>query len=629
LNTAAETIVFAGGGSKNPSLMMWPKPCEDAKPLIISQFNRGYSVYALAISPNGTRIAAGTKAGLLQVHGLSNFQASENSPPLFEIFHPPSVVSLAFCTDNILASGGLDGKIKVWSVSEKRQLAEIPAHPDGVFALRQLGSLILASVGEDNVLRVWDMDTLEVKFESDPVDLPKIRALIPLDYNSINGLLMHPSRNGALHLYNPHNNFTMHIVNAHNGDFCALAYGGEYVVTAGLEDTMIKLWSSSVDKLITEASAPLGVLAVSWIGIDSIITVYNDGSGQIWKIDGELSPGPRFVNLDLRSIIGLPVDLVARDQLKSNRQWRDKKLFQAKESFADSGSHSQIAGIVDELRHRGFSVEAGLILADTAKAQKQPLWELESCLALVEGLGNSQAVLPSLYALGGLLRKLKEPGLVQDYFKKILQIDENYLDVKEQIDNLQSDPLMHLCSEKDVRGDLMQKGQVLQELGKYTILNKEFSWRVVVKTGKTLFFNTHLNTQDAVNSISMAVEKYEPATYSVGLSQGRLFTGKELKDTTWIYVSLNKTDMPIAFALGIHSTTRGSELIPYEFFDTKLLPISTEMSARKHNQQVEKAWLKLQRSSDSKNWLRNIGKVSIESISQLGGKSLARTDDEY
>ena len=629
MSTAAETIVFAGGGSKNSSLMMWPKPGEVAKPLIISQFNRGYSVYALAISPNGTRIAAGTKAGLLQVHGLSNFQASENSPPLFDIFHQSSVVSLAFCTDDILASGDLDGKIKLWSVAEKRQLAEITAHSDGVFALRQLGSLVLASIGGDNVLRVWDMDTLEVKFESDPIDLPKIRALMSLDYNSINGLLMHPSRNGDLHLYNPHNDFARHIVNAHNGDFCALAYGGEYVITAGLEDTMIKLWSSSVDKLITEASAPLGVLATSWIGTDSIITAYSDGSGQIWKVDGELSPGPRFVDLDLRSTIGLPIDLVSRVQLKSNRQWRDKKLSQAKEIIADSGSRNQMAGIVDELRHRGFSAEAGLVLADTAKAQKQPLWELESRLALVEGLGNSQAALPSLYALGKLLRKLKEPGLAQDYFKKILQIDKNYLDVKEQIDSLQSDPLMHLCSEKDVRGDLMQKGQVLQELGKYTILNKKFSWRVVVKTGKTLSFNTHLDTKNAVNSISMAVEKYEPATCSVGLSQGLLFTGKELKDTTWIYVSLNKTDMPIAFALGIHSTTRGSELIPYEFFDTKLLTISTEMSAKEYNQQVEKAWLKLQRSSDSKNWLRNIGKVSIESISQLGGKSLARTDDEY
>ena len=87
--------------------------------------------------------------------------------------------------------------------------------------------------------------------------------------------------------------------------------------------------------------------------------------------------------------------------------------------------------------------------------------------------------------------------------------------------------------------------------------------------------------------------------------------------------------MPIAFAMEIRSTTRGSAIISYEIFDTTLLTISTEMSAREHNQQVEEAWLKLQRSSESKNWLRNIGKVSIESISQLGSKSLAQTDDEY
>ena len=163
MSTELETIVFAGGGSKNPSLMMWPKPGEETNPTIVSRFNQGYSVYALAVSPGASRIAAGTKAGLLQVHALSDFQVSENSTPLFEVFHQPGIVSLAFCTDDILASGGLNGKIKIWSVTQKRQLAEIQAHTNGVFALRRLGSLVLASIGGDNILRIWDLDTLETK----------------------------------------------------------------------------------------------------------------------------------------------------------------------------------------------------------------------------------------------------------------------------------------------------------------------------------------------------------------------------------------------------------------------------------------------------------------------------------
>ena len=624
-----EQLVFAGSGHENPSLMMWSSIEGYAKPRIISKFSYDYSIYALAVSPSGTRIAAGTKPGLLRVYPLADIHSSENHPVLFDVFHQAGIVSLAFCTDDILASGGIDGVIKLWSISEKSQLAEIHAHTGGVFALCQMGSLVLASIGGDNVLRVWDMDTLKVSYESSSFTLPKIHALTCLDYSFSDGLLVHPTGNGDLYIYDSYNDFTKRIVHAHEGSFCALAYGSELVATAGHDDAKIRLWSFSMDEPVAEVSTALGVIAVCWTAIDTLMTVYNDGSGQIWKADGKLLPGPRIGGLDLRCTIGRPVNLISMSRQKGTRQWRDNKILQAKEIISDPANHRQIVGITDELCHRGFSVEAGLILADTAKAQKQPLWELESCLALAEGLGNSQAALPSLYALGELLRKLKEPGLAQDYFKKILQIDENYLDVKEQIDNLQSDPLMHLRPEKDVRGDLMQKGQVLQELGKYTILNKKFSWRVVVKAGKTLSFNTHLNTQEVANSIYKAAKKYEPDIHPVESTQVLLFIDKELRDTTWIYVPSGSEKMPIAFAMEIRSTTRGSALISYEIFDTTLLTIPTEMSAREHNQQVEEAWLKLQRSSESKNWLRNIGKVSIESISQLGSKSLAQTDDEY
>ncbi|MCK4825019.1 hypothetical protein KA005_55230, partial [bacterium] len=214
-------------------------------------------------------------------------------------------------------------------------------------------------------------------------------------------------------------------------------------------------------------------------------------------------------------------------------------------------------------------------------------------------------------------------------FRNILQIDENYLDVNEQISSLQSDPLLHLCPDKDIRSDLMQKGQILRQLEQCSIVNKKFSWRLVVKAGKVLSFNTHLNAQEATNSISTAVEEYEPDACSIALAQVSLFTGKELKDITWIYVSSKKPDMPIAFALEIHSTTRGSEFVPYEIFDTQLLEISAEMTTKEHNQQVKKAWTHFRRSSEARNWLRNVSKVSIESVGKLGGRSLAQHDDEF
>lgn len=629
MSTQLETIVFAGGGSKNPSLMMWPKPGEETKPTVVSRFNHGYSVYALDVSPGASRIAAGTKAGLLQVYALSDFQASENSTPLFEVFHQPGIVSLAFCTDDILASGGLNGNIKIWSVTQKRQLAEFQAHTNGVFALRRLGSLVLASIGGDNILRIWDLDTLETKYESSSFDLPKIRALACLDYNPASSQLMHPSASGALYAYDLFDNFGKHEIAAHDGNFSAFACGPRYVVTAGSDDAMIKLWKQSMDEPLIQTPAPSGVLTAAWTGTDSVITVYTDGSGQIWKVDSQLLPGPRIYDLDLRTVTGLPVELLYRQRLTANKQWRDEKLSQLKEIISDSTNLNQIAVTVNELHKRGFSVEAATALADTARAQKKPLWELESLLVITKELGNSKAVLPSLYALAKLLRKLKEPKLAQDYFKKILQIDGNYLDVNKQIADLQSDTMMQMSVEKDIRGDLMQKGQFSQELEKYTILDKKYFWRTAISIGKTLSFGTHLNIENVANSVLNTIGKYDVDSSITGLTEIQFFANEELKNLKCVYVPSANLKLPVAFALGIRTTTRGSEFVPYGIFDTRLLAIVKAISANEHNKQVKKFMAEFHISLESREWLRNITEESIKSVKQLGSRILAEADDEF
>jgi len=629
LNTQPGTIVFAGGGSKNPSLMMWPKPGEETKPKIVSRFNHGYSVYALVVSPSASRIAAGTKAGLLQVHALSDFQASESNSPLFEVFHQPGIVSLAFCTDDILASGGLNGKIKIWSVTQKRQLAEIQAHTNGVFALRRLGSLVLASIGGDNILRIWDLDTLETKYESSPFDLPKIRALTCLDYNPAGSQLMHPSASGVLYVYDLFDNFGKHEIAAHDGNFCAIACGPRYVMTAGSDDAMIKLWNQSMDEPLIQAPAPSGVLTAAWTGTDSVITVYTDGSGQIWNVDSQLLPGPRIYDLDLRTVTGLPVELLYRQRLTTNKHWRDEKLSQLKEIIADSANLSQIAVTVNELQQKGFSVEAATALADTARVQKKPLWELESLLVIVKELGNNKVALPSLYALGKLLRKLKEPKLAQDYFKKILQIDSNYLDANEQIADLQSAPAMQISPEEDIRGDLIQNSHILHEIEKCSILNKKFSWRIIMNTGKAVSAKSHLDSHELLENILKTLAKQNADTAKSGLQDMKFLSDGELRKLTWIYVPSAIKDLPVAFALELRTITSGTEFIPYGIFDTAMSDVPASLSPQEHNRQIRKIYMAVSKSSEARDWLTDANKQVMRIVSQLGGRIMAQQDDEF
>lgn len=634
-----ENVIFAGSGCKCPSLMMWSNVNQISMPLMISQFPQYYSVYAVTVSPTGNHVAAGTKAGLLRVHPMPNGQAPEEKHPvLFDVFHRPGIDSLAFCSDDILASGGRDGIIKLWSVTDRQQLSEICAHQGEVSALCRITPQLLASIGGDGILRIWDINSHEKQYESNPFDISRIRALTSLDYHPETGLLLHPSRSGNLHVYDVHNEFKARLLPAHQGNFNAIAYGADYVVTAGLDDSEIKIWDFALDTMTSKASASAGILSVGWAGTKTILTIYSDGSGQFWNVDnGHLLPGPRTTDLDLRTVTGLPSAIMANRQTSESLRWRDQKLAQARELIDQPEKHYELMSIVNELHQHGFSIEGLLVQADTAKSQGKLLWELECRLLLAEELGSRQAALPSLFALAELLEAIKEPRATLHYLERILQIDPNSTGAKEQIDSLQSDPFMHLCPETDVRGDLMQMDRVVQELEKYTILNKKFIWRFAVSIGQKELLDpdqytqefTNLKIEDLATAILESKTKHHSNTAHSELSRVKLFGNGQLRDIMWIYIPGSIKIPGIAFAIEIDLTSEQVEFVPYNIFDPMLLNIPASVSAKEHNQQVEKGYQTLIKTDIAEDWWDSIHELVIKSSKEYIKEFLAAQDDDF
>lgn len=622
-------VIFAGSGNNNPAVMVWPDPNKKAKPQVLSEFQPGHSVYALAVSPNGRRLAVGTKAGLLRVHALEFGNSSEQAAALFEAFHLPAVFGAAFCTDDILATGGYDGRIKLWSISQSELLGEVKAHRNGVYALRRIGSLVLASVGGDGVLRVWDMDALEPRFESEPFALPRIHALTSLDYSVDSGLLVHPSRHGDLHVYDVRNDFKVRLVRAHRGDFCAVASGCDYVVTAGAADNTIKIWSPCLDETIAESTTSSGALAVGWAGERTIMIVSDDTCGQIMTISDGVVAGPRFTGHDLRTTIGLPGELMSERRIAADRRWRDRKLTEAKELMGQPEKQRELAAILEELSRQGYSAESALLLADAAKAQGQLLGELESRLAVVKGLGDTKAAVPSFYALGDLLQNLQEPSLAEQYFEKALAVDEAYLDARERIDRLRADPIREIHPDQHVRADLTGKKGVHQEIEKSTILDRKFRWRVVITQVRTIPVDVHLNTDEVAAAVLRSLVGHAADAGGGGVRRDSLFHGSGAKAVTWVYVPAGGGHPGIAFALEVHSNSRGTELVPYGIFDPNLLDIASAATSREHNEQVRDAWTRYAEDSASKRWLAGAHALMRESMVQLAGEVMAVRDDEF
>ena len=75
--------------------------------------------------------------------------------------HPDFVYSVAFSPDgNILASGGSDGNIKLWSVETGQELRTIRGHTSNVIALAfSPDRKTLASGSWDKTVRLWDIES--------------------------------------------------------------------------------------------------------------------------------------------------------------------------------------------------------------------------------------------------------------------------------------------------------------------------------------------------------------------------------------------------------------------------------------------------------------------------------------
>lgn len=171
---------FAGSkilasGDRGGGILLWDvSDPASAKPLgptmraHRSKNGRSPDVNCLAFhtTAGNTILASGGEDGSIFLWDVSD--STSMKPPVAELTgHVGGVNSLAFLTDsNILTSGGDEGKILLWDVSNPRSMkppvAELTRHSSYVLRLVYMAdSRILASAGRDGNIFLWDV--------SDPV----------------------------------------------------------------------------------------------------------------------------------------------------------------------------------------------------------------------------------------------------------------------------------------------------------------------------------------------------------------------------------------------------------------------------------------------------------------------------
>ncbi len=151
-------VLVAGGG--NDPVRLWSPKTGD----LIRELNEPW-VHAMAFSPSGETLFYG---GYQKSVRLWNFKLNKETGRLDG--HKSAVKAIVVTPDAAaIVTGSQDGAIYIWDMNNKRKVGELVGHTDEVNALvySDKDNGFLASAGSDRAIIIWDLEKNVARFKID------------------------------------------------------------------------------------------------------------------------------------------------------------------------------------------------------------------------------------------------------------------------------------------------------------------------------------------------------------------------------------------------------------------------------------------------------------------------------
>jgi WD40 repeat protein len=126
--------------------------------VVIGPLRHNHEITSVAWEPDGKRLATGSFDHVIKI-----WSADTGYEEITLRGHLEAVKSLAWAPDGRLASGGDDGKVRIWTSTRDQESRVLPALAARVSAVSfSPDGKHLASGGDDGKVRIWDSGTYEV-----------------------------------------------------------------------------------------------------------------------------------------------------------------------------------------------------------------------------------------------------------------------------------------------------------------------------------------------------------------------------------------------------------------------------------------------------------------------------------
>ena len=199
-------------------------------------------VSAVAISPDGKRVAIGTWDGVLEI-----CQVNDGSQVRELEGHSETVTSIDFHpTNKYLASGGADDRLILWDVSSGEEI--LTFHQGNEYDVMTVdfhprGTNLVTGDGE-NQIKIWDADT-----GSESETLPGHTATVSSAAYSPNGrMIISGDWDNSLLLWDATTGKCLNRLPGHTGDITAVLFASNEFIISSSEDKTVRIWHVETGK---------------------------------------------------------------------------------------------------------------------------------------------------------------------------------------------------------------------------------------------------------------------------------------------------------------------------------------------------------------------------------------------